>query len=302
MQLEKCTKGLQESPKFRTFRLRDKNPLGGTEKVRLIRAPNEPMRVVHARFIKQLRELRIALPFATGARPGDSVRRNVLRHQKNRFFYLIDLHDAYQNVNEERLFMVLCEISPALSDYEAEVRDFLRKFCLAPEGGLAVGAPSSPDLFNIYAGVLIDQLMAELCQKYHLTYTRYLDDLTFSAKRRIGWRKREMIREVVRQAGFEVSHRKAVVADLWKGPIKINGIRLELGGRMILPRHYLRKIRGLIHLAMTGRANERMHQQIYGMMGVFWSSTNPMMPLNATERDLVRRFREYRRYQPFGYL
>ncbi|MBI4117196.1 MAG: hypothetical protein HY451_00685 [Parcubacteria group bacterium] len=295
MQLEKCIEGLQEAPGFSSFPLRDKNPLGGTEKVRLIRAPNQPMRVVHARFIKQLRKLRVGLPFATGARPGDSIRRNVLRHSRSRFFYLVDLASAYRNLNGERLTKILCELSGALSGRESEVHDFLRKFCLAPEGGLIVGAPASPDLFNLYAGILIDRPMAKLCLKHRLTYTRYLDDLTFSAKRRIGWRKRQAVREIISQAGFGISHRKALVADLKKGPIKVNGIRLELGGRIMLPRDYLRKIRGLIHLAMTGRGDEMVYYRICGMMGVFWSSTSGV-PLNAIEHDLVRRFREYQEF------
>lgn len=301
MQLQKCIEGLQETPQFSAFSLRDKNPLGGTEKVRLIRAPNQAMRTVHGRFIKQLRNFHVGLPFATGARPGDSVRRNVLRHSRNRFFYLVDLHSAYRNVNGEKLARILGELSRAFCYPGSEVYDFLQKFCLAPEGGLIVGAPASPDLFNLYAGILIDQPMAELCRKHHLTYTRYLDDLTFSAKRRIGWRKREMIREIVKQAGFEVSHRKAVVADLRKGPIKINGIRLELGGRIMLPRDYLRKIRGLIHLAMTKPVDDRVHHQICGMMGVFWSSTRSSS-LNGTERKLIRMFRGYQRRRIFGYL
>ena len=295
MQLKKCVEGLRETPEFSAFPLRDKNPLGGTEKIRLIRAPNQPMRIVHARFIRQLRKLHVDLPFATGARPGDSVRRNVLRHSRNRFFYLVDLVSAYRNVSGEKLSQLLYGFSAHVQGVsQAEIYEFLKRFCLAPEGGLAVGAPASPDLFNIYAGVLIDRPMAELCLKHHLTCTRYLDDLAFSAKRKIGWRKREAIREIIKEAGFEVSHRKSVVADLRKRPIKINGIRLEFGGRIMLPRDYLRKIRGLIHLAMTGRGDEMAHHRICGMMGVFWSSTTRTRTfLNATERDLVRRFREY---------
>lgn len=302
MNLEKCLEGLSGTPEFQTFPLRDKNPLGGTEKVRLIRAPNKAMRFIHARFIKQLRRLRVDLPYATGARPGNSVRWNVLRHSRNRFFYLVDIHSAYQNVDEERLAQILTGVS---SNVEVEeVLLFLKNFCLVPEGGLAVGAPASPDLFNIYASILIDRPMAELCQKHHLTYTRYLDDLTFSAKRRIGWRKREAIREIIKQAGFEVSHRKSVVADLWKGPVKINGIRLEFGGRIMLPRDYLRKIRGLIYLAMTRPVDEQVHHQICGMMGVFWSSTpsRSYNSLNSTERKIVRMFQCYQRVRIFGYL
>ena len=287
-------------PAFEQFVITDINPLGGTEKRRKIHNPNDPMRILHARLIRHLRSLPVDLQYATGARPGSSPVRNVARHRENRHFYLLDIQSAYQNVNGQRLAEVLCSQDPILIDQEEQVYQFLAQFCLDPLGGLAIGAPASPDLFNIYCGVLIDQLLGDLCQQYGLIYTRYLDDLTFSSSGDpIGKRKRRTIRGIFGAAGFTVNHQKSGVFDLAKGPIVINGVGLELGGRLYLPRHFLRKIRGLLNLAWKSPSSVDP-DLIYGLMGVFWAIAHLRRSFTTTERklfELYQRVHQLYRYQ-----
>lgn len=301
MFFETFTKHLPAEPAFRRFRFKDQNPLGGTVKIRTLYAPNDAMREVHRRLIEWLRRLRIRLPYATGAKPRCSPRLGIRPHQRNRYFYLTDIASAYPSVDGGRLAEILYSLvepepgKPQLDLIDAceeldEVVKFLKAYCLAPEGGLATGAPASPDLFNLYAGELLDPALARLAKQYGLKYTRYLDDLTFSSpKVRIGKRKRDAIRAAIISAGFRVNHKKSGVYDLRRGPILIHGIGLASPGRIFLPRHYLRKAKGLIHAAMAGRASR---SKVDGVMGVFAASTDSAK-LNRTERRLVD---EYRRY------
>jgi len=291
-------KDLPDVPSFNCFRLKDINPLGLTEKTRFIQAPNESMRILHDRLIKYLRKLKVEFPFATGAGPKDSPVKNVTLHRKNRYFYLTDIENAYSSVNGEKLASILCSLDSRLADQEKEVLNFLQKYCLTPQGGLITGAPASPDLFNIYTGILLDRLLEGLCRTFSLTYTRYLDDLIFSsAKVSIGKRKRRAIRKLIGVSGFKVSHRKSRVYDLKKGPITINGVGLELGGRIFLPRHFLKKIRGLLHRAMAkGDVNPSV---INGMMGVFCDLTDKRN-LNRTEQQILKQYRAYRAWLKWG--
>ncbi|TSC64328.1 MAG: Retron-type reverse transcriptase [Parcubacteria group bacterium Gr01-1014_106] len=216
------------------------------------------------------------------------------QHRYNRYFFLTDLQSAYQNVDGKKLAEVLCGLDPRLSAEREEVYGFLTQFCLDPKGGLVVGAPASPDLFNIYAGKLLDEPLAALCEQYGLTYSRYLDDLAFSSRTEsIGEKKRKKLRAVIRTAGFSISDHKTHVMDLAKGPIIITGVGVELGGRIFLPRHYLRMIRGLIHRAM--HVGDVCEHRIHGMMGVFRSSSHKHN-LNRTEIKLLFAYRLYQRF------
>jgi RNA-directed DNA polymerase len=276
-------------PSFETFVKLDINPLGGNCKFRTCNKPNEPMSILHQRLTYYLRSLRVPLPFATGFKKGNSAVKNVKIHSNNRYFYITDIQNAFQNVKGERLALILCGLDPALIRQEKEVLAFLEKYCLNPEGGLIVGAPASPDLFNIYTAILLDLPLGYLCRKYGIIYTRYSDDLTFSSSKvRIGKRKRRAIRETIEAAGFMVHHRKSKVLDLKKGPIKINGIGLEYGGRIFLPRKYLRKINGLLERAI--RKGDVNPNKIHGMMGVFIDVTG-RYNLNKTEQKIVKKYR-----------
>jgi len=287
-----------EPPAFETFTLLDKNPLGDTTKFRVMRKQNEAMRILQERLMRHLRKLKINLPFATGARPGNSPLRNMKRHCRNRYFFITDVQNAYPSVDSKKLAEILCKVDPALAEKERETSDFLKKYCFSPGNGLIIGASASPDLFNLYAGILIDRPLIYLCKRYSLTYTRYLDDLTFSSSKvPIGKRKRKIIRKIIKAAGFKISHRKSKVLDLNKGPIEINGVGLEYGGRIFLPRHFTRKINGLIHRAMT--IGDIPQAKIHGIWGVFRGLTD-RHNLNRTEQKLVKKYRAYCRFIKLG--
>jgi hypothetical protein len=282
---------LSEAPSFEIIIRSDINPLGRSKKRRIIEAPNEAMRIVHYRLREYLRSLPVKYSFATGSRPGNSPLKNVERHRQNRFFFLLDLIDAYHNIDLERLAVILCSIDPELTDQEIEVTAFLKRYCLSSLGGLAIGAPASPDFFNLYCAVTIDEPLSQLCREYGLTYTRYLDDLTLSSNKVIGRVKRKRIRDIIEQAGFTTHHRKAKVYDLRIGTIVITGVGLEYGGRMFLPRYFLRYLRGLLNLGMEDPIGLR--HQIEGAMGVFRGLTKRRR--NEIEQDIVRRYRRFRR-------
>lgn len=240
---------------FRDFLLVDVNPLGGRTKRRRISAPNPAMKAVHKRLIKYLRGLPVDLSAATGARKGHSPITNIIPHRHNRYFLLLDIKNAYETVDLDRLIEVFLGLDPDIprdSLFGSELlKNFLGAFCFAETGGLRTGAPASPDLYNIYLAVLLDYDLSELCRKYGLTYTRYLDDITLSSKTVIGTRKRKAILSLIRSAGLVIHDSKTQLLDLKRGSVKITGFTLTSDRRIILPRSYLGKIRGFLHKAIS---------------------------------------------------
>jgi len=282
-------------PAFHTAPLRDINPLGGTDKIRLISAPNKDMRLIHQRFVTFLRRLKIDLSSATGCRPGCSPIKNVELHRYNRYIYITDIHAAYPSVDGRKLATALLTVTLSqpweerfrLAENEDQIFEFLKRYCLKEEGGLYMGAPSSPDQFNIYCAVLLDVRLREIAGRFGLTYSRYLDDLIFSSPDEpIGKWKRKEINTAIRDMGFTLSDGKTRIIDLAKRPIVMNGVGLELGGRMFLQQKHQRRIKGLFRHARY--IEERYVPLISGTMGVFHGIYRTAELQTGREKEIAR--------------
>jgi hypothetical protein len=297
-----------EEPSFDRFPLRDINPVSGHSKTRVIANPNPSMRTVHQRILRILE--RNWLEFGGLSYDGDlSPWANAARHDRNRYFYQTDLSNAYRSVPLDGLARIIAEACKA--DLEA-VRMVLSRYCFEGEKGLIVGAPASPKLFNIYAQEMLDKPIrkfwpdfdGEKCKFIRKMYTRYLDDLTFSSPDPISDHLRRGIRDIIAAAGFEVNHRKSTLLDLMKGTIIITGVGLAYNphgkARTFVPRHYLRRMKGMLHLAIKGDTRINRNE-IEGLMGVFYSvfggkykSARHLVRFNAAETKFLRQYREYR--------
>ncbi len=299
------TQDLPEPPAYRKAVIRDKNPLAGTCRKRELAVPNLGLMVIHWRLNSLLRQLSYPQEAVTGSRPGFNPYRNVLPHRHHRFLYLLDIKGAYGQVRTDRLTYWLAQYLGAIDEEETEVvektRQFLVDYCLLENGGLLTGTPASPDLFNFYAAHEIDLELLLIAEKYQLTYTRYLDDLTFSAATPIGKKKRQEIRAVLERALLPINHRKSQVLDLKKGAAVITGIGLAYGGRIFLPHSYLAKLDGMLFAAMMERCVPAA--KVHGMMGVFWLVYRDQLKdfdqLTKLERKIIHRWSSWRHFRGF---
>lgn len=279
---------LPGTPRFDSFIHNDKNLVSRQQKWRTIHNPNKAMRVLHKRFLAWLESRHVPLPNATGSRKRMSPIKNVLRHQGNRYFYLLDIKDAYGSVDNIRLSALLCSLDARLQGQEESLEEFLAyNFLETLEGGLITGGVASPALWNHYAGILLDRPLKAICDQYGLVYTRYVDDITISSVEPIGKRKKRAIRNLFETVEFPTNHRKAKYYDLKQQAIVITGVGLEWKTRTFLPRHYVDRIEGLLHQAITKGGISR--QRILGVMSVFWAVTNKNT-MNQSEHRLVRRY------------
>ncbi|ERM89168.1 hypothetical protein NSB1T_02840 [Coprobacter fastidiosus NSB1 = JCM 33896] len=93
--------------------------------------------------------------------------------------------------------------------YEDEVVKTLTALCTY-KSRLPQGAPTSPMLSNIIASRM-DEMMLEYCKKRGIVYTRYADDLTFSADYDVKIPALEDIYKIVYLNGFKVNRMKTKV-------------------------------------------------------------------------------------------
>lgn len=288
-------------PKYKIFKKKDKNLLAGTVKIREISQPNKIMLRINRMFYSLIRmrleRNKIKFPYATAVLPGNNPLKNVMRHLRtgNRYFYAIDIKDFYPSTKIDEVMTCLTDKNLKLDlSTPEELKSFLKKYCFSSSGTLRIGGPASPDLANLVIAHLIDKEMAKLCKKYQLTYTRYLDDLIFSAKRKIGRRKSRAIREIVEQAGFKINPQKTVTTDTKKEPIVITGIGIQ-NGQIFVKRSFLQKMNGLMHLINKGKAQRKGKKDpvnvVRGLMSAFWSTIPAKgRKLNEIEKRTIRNF------------
>lgn len=289
-----------QDAQFDWARFEDINPLSGTRKIRLIGKPNKSMKNAHREILYDLTSLRVKMPYATGGLKGSSILKDVASHAGAIHIYMTDISDAFPSVTLEAMSNRLYLLEHGNASLE-QVSSLLQRFCMVPEEvgkGLVVGGPASNYLFNLLTAHLIDSRISGLLTDEQLPqgwrYTRYFDDIKVSLPfdlKPMHWAEiRRKIRRVITDAGFEISHKKSRVLDLRKGSVNLNGVGLDIDGRIFLPRSYLRETRRLID-ELTRQEASRDNRKVRSVCGRFAHVRqfigHPNAQLNNTDRMLL---------------
>ena len=169
--------------RYRTYTIPKKEP----GKTRLIAEPPREIKALQ-RWFAETHLSRLPLHrAATAYRPGSSIVKNASAHQASAFLLTMDFEDFFPSLRPRDLRHAIAR-SGTLSFSSAELKQLDNLLFWKPAGlagltglRLSSGAPSSPAISNIVLYEL-DQLISDICRKKRVRYTRYADDLTFSAR------------------------------------------------------------------------------------------------------------------------
>jgi retron-type reverse transcriptase len=131
-------------------------------------------------------------PNAHGFVQNRSVVTNAQKHVGMKYVYNIDIKDFFHSIDQARFWGVLGSKAFTLHDL---VRKMLSSLCFTEleledngetktKSVLPQGAPTSPIVSNIIAHNL-DRKLTILARNYHIKYSRYADDLSFSSMKHI---------------------------------------------------------------------------------------------------------------------
>jgi len=223
---------------------------------REIAHPARELKVIQKALVDKLLINLPVHPAATAYVSGSSIRINATRHAENGPIMKYDFKDFFPSITSLSWINYcakhdICEHSDAIA-----LARLL--FARAPRASilrLSIGAPSSPVLSNILM-YDFDRRIAEQVGKEAVTYTRYADDMTFSAKR-TGYLNSvdKLLRATIATISspkLKINESKTVTATR-KYHRQVTGLILTNDYRVSLGRDRKRTIRAALHHFKTNK-------------------------------------------------
>jgi len=198
-------------------------------------------------------------PAATGFRPGISIADNARPHLGHNQVLKTDIRHFFGSIKRRKVIKAFIALG-----YQNNISKVLAELCCLVRS-LPQGAPTSPALSNIIAYEM-DKRLQDLSNEYHLTYTRYADDLTFSGDSIDPQILLPLIDQILSLDRFKLKDIKTRFIRKNRRKI-ITGVSISSGDKLTIPRAKKRELRKNIHFILTKGLVE--HQRYIG-------STDPL--------------------------
>ncbi|MBN7806456.1 retron St85 family RNA-directed DNA polymerase [Agrobacterium rosae] len=217
-------------------------------------------------------------PAAMAYLPNKSILDNANAHAEAGSILKMDFKDFFPSIRKASWMSYCAEFS--ILENHAE-RDLAASLLFQRSKGsgamqLAIGAPSSPALSNILM-FQFDEVISSEVSKDKVVYTRYADDLTFSADR--SWNLVD-VEKTVKRALREIAyprlqlHPDKTIHVTKKFSRTVTGLVLANDGRVTIGKRRKRAIHAATHSASLGRLDDRQMQKLAGMLA-FVHSVEP---------------------------
>lgn len=154
---------------YRTYEIPKKS--GGT---RLIAQPSRELKAIQAWILRNILETIPSSKQSMGLERNQSILQNAKPHVGNSYLLNIDLENFFPSISSKRVFHLFNR-----AGFNNTISNILTRICTY-KNGLPQGAPSSPKIANLICSKL-DFRIQGYTGKNGINYTRYADDLTFSA-------------------------------------------------------------------------------------------------------------------------
>jgi RNA-directed DNA polymerase len=141
---------------------------------------------------------------------------NAKPHQGNKYQFTTDLQEFYPNINSQGVYdtFINLKFSPHYSHWLTKLTTWKYE--------LPQGTPTSTHIANLVF-LETDIKLIELCNKHGITYTRYVDDLTFSSQKDFRYLLNDIL-NIVTSDNFKLSYRKTK----YSGNQTVTGINVFL--------------------------------------------------------------------------
>ncbi|HEY3940006.1 MAG TPA: retron St85 family RNA-directed DNA polymerase [Bryobacteraceae bacterium] len=212
---------------------------------------------------------------ATAYRKTVGLADNARPHLHSRYLLKLDFRDFFPSIRARDFEIYMDTPSPSWD--EEDVKLLCRILFWTPKGEralrLSIGAPSSPILSNILL-YHFDHQVAEACERLGVTYTRYADDMSFSANEsRLLQSVEEHVVNLCRASKsphLELHEAKTVRVSMRQAR-RVTSLVLTNDKQLSLGREQKRRISATVHRFLKGQLSREEITRLKGMLAYIHS-------------------------------
>lgn len=224
---------------------------------RYVYQPSKKLKIIQYWLINHVFQYLDIHPAATAFLKTSSIKTNVIRHKKGRYFLKLDFKNFFPSIISNDFCPIVknwAQKTGSTIDCN-ELLETVRVSCFYLDDKLPIGYPSSPIISNIVMSEFDTKITSLLTNKeeYGLSkYTRYADDLTFSTNLKGACNKiKESVESIVgslTSPKLQLNSDKTRFVSSSGGSALITGLRICYDGHITIHRKYKDKIRLLLSL------------------------------------------------------
>lgn len=230
---------------------------------RKLACPSPKVKAIQAWLLRNILDKIEVHEVATAFNKKRTVVDNVSPHIDNRYFLCLDLENFFDNISFLDVFFVFRALG-----YDKQVSRILANLCIyknrLPQGGV-----TSPALSNIVC-INLDNRLSKLVGSKNIVYTRYADDMTFSAKNpETLIRVKKTIEEIIESEGFKINDLKT----RFLGPrkqLKITGLVISNNKTLGIGKKQKKILRAAFYNNLINNKLSRPEQEKQALWMVGW--------------------------------
>ncbi len=215
---------------------------------RSIDAPSKGLKVIQKALSVLLESIYVPNQSAMGFVNGRSIVDNAKAHLGKAYVYNIDLKNFFPSITAGR---ICARLQTKPYQFDKRMASLIADICCKKnDDGIAVlpqGAPTSPVMTNIVCEKL-DYKLQNLAKAFHLTYTRYADDITFSGNKNVfndDGKFCKKLRQIIEEdEHLKINENKTRLCQRG-GRMEVTGITVN--SQMNTSRKYMRQVRTMLH-------------------------------------------------------
>lgn len=200
----------------------------GNKQYRVLNPSIKRLKVIQKRIQKNILN-KIDYPdYAFGAIKGKDNILNAKQHKGKKYKFTTDLTKFFPSINHKMVFKMFrgFDFSPTVSSILTKLTTY--------KGKVPQGAPTSSSIANLVF-IKTGNRLNDMSKKENITFTSFVDDLTFSSPDDFKDRTNKII-DIINDGGFKISHKKTFYS---RNP-NITGL-ITMNNHLMLPKSFMKK-------------------------------------------------------------